>query len=266
MASEARRRHAAPLIITFDEHPAAVLRGTSAPPLLTTTDERLRLLSEETGEEAVLLLPFTHALAQLTAAQFMRRLHDEHNVRTLVLGYDHRFGHDRLARFTDYQRAGQDIGIDIVRAQEAPSPAPISSSRIRNLLLDGHVETAAQLLSRPYFLRGNVVGGFHIGRQLGYPTANIQPLSPRKLIPANGVYDVRVALADTTHHGMLYIGHRPTFNGQEKTIEAHLFHFHDNLYDQQVRIDFIRFIRPERTFSSPEQLQQQLRQDQQACL
>lgn len=277
VVAEACRRGWAPLLVTFDRHPASVLHPEAAPPLLTTADERVAMLQSQAGSAgSVLVLPFTRELAQLTAREFMLTLRNEHDVRALVIGYDHRFGHDRLSRFEEYQRAGREVGVDVVQAQAlsegAPGGAPTaergsrcSSSSIRRLLLAGDVEAARGLLGYPYFLRGRVVGGFRIGRQLGYPTANVLPDSPLKLIPRDGVYAVQVQTPAGPTRGMLYIGQRPTFGKGVRTIEAHLFHFHGDLYDATVEIRFLRFIREERTFSSPEQLIDQLRQDARTC-
>lgn len=295
LAEEAHRRGWRPLIVTFDCHPATVLHPEAAPPLLTTTEERVALLRQCLGmdaEEGVLVLPFTRELSQLTAREFMCLLHDRHSVRALILGYDHRFGHDRLQSLADYQREGCAVGVEVSQAEirtwsaptdiggatpcgmEAAPDAPrtmffdgCSSSSIRRQLLAGDVEGAQRELGRRYSLRGRVVGGFRIGRQLGYPTANIQPASPLKLIPKDGVYEVRCAeeRSGAWRRGMLYIGHRPTFGPGERSIEVHLFDFQGDLYGTVVEIQFGRFIREERTFDSPEALATQLRCDAVAC-
>lgn len=267
VVAEAHRRGGSSLLVTFDRHPSLVLRPEAPLALLTTDEERHELL-QTTGADDIAVLPFTHQLAAMSARTFMDSvLHKELGVQVLVIGYDHRFGHGRTETFEDYVRYGMEIGIEVLHAEELTGAVHVSSSAIRRALQAGDVQRANSMLGYPYFLRGTVVGGFRIGRQLGYPTANIFPSDPRKLIPRDGVYAVRVKCAQpqAAWPGMLYIGERPTFGGSERTIEVHLLHFHGDLYDEQVEIRFRRFIREQRTFASAEELRQQLQADERAC-
>ena len=269
VVAEARCRGGSSLLVTFDRHPSLVLRPEAPLALLTTDDERQELL-QATGADDIAVIPFTRQLAAMSARAFMDAvLKKELGVQVLVIGYDHRFGHGRKDTFEDYVRYGREIGIEVLQAEELAGVDHVSSSAIRRALQAGDVQHANSMLGYPYFLRGSVVGGFRIGRQLGYPTANILPLDLRKLIPKDGVYAVQVLTekmrAALGCPGMLYIGERPTFGGGERTIEVHLLHFHGDLYDEQVEIRFLRFIREQRTFASAEELRQQLQADERAC-
>ena len=269
VVAEARCRGGSSLLVTFDRHPSLVLRPEAPLALLTTDDERQELL-QATGADDIAVIPFTRQLAAMSARAFMDAvLKKELGVQVLVIGYDHRFGHGRKDSFEDYVRYGREIGIEVLQAEELAGVDHVSSSAIRRALQVGDVQRANSMLGYPYFLRGSVVGGFRIGRQLGYPTANILPSDPRKLIPKDGVYAVQVLTekmrAALGCPGMLYIGERPTFGGGERTIEVHLLHFHGDLYDEQVEIRFLRFVREQRTFASAEELRQQLQTDERAC-
>ncbi|MDO4995427.1 MAG: riboflavin kinase, partial [Bacteroidales bacterium] len=177
---EALRRGMRSMIVTFTRHPARVLRPEAELHLLTTTDEKMRLL-RETGIDDVQMLPFTPQLAALSARDFMERvLRDRFNVRVLVIGYDHRFGHNRAEGFEDYVKVGCEIGMDVVQARELDGGQHVSSSAIRHALAEGRVEDAAAMLGRPYSLGGTVVRGHHVGTDLGFPTANLRLDDPDK--------------------------------------------------------------------------------------
>ena len=253
-------------VVTFPVHPRQVLQSDYRPKLLTTPQEKLALL-EQTGVGTCILLDFTRHLASLSAREFMEVLKHRYHIRSLVIGYDHRFGHNRSEGFDDYVRYGRELGIDIrpaeaFRLPDAPDGAPVSSSLIRRLLLAGDVAQAATCLGYPYFLNGTVVSGRRIGHQLGYPTANLQPDHPDKIVPANGVYAVRVETGGRTYGGMLNIGRRPTLdNGDDRSIEVHIFDFDRNIYQEPLRLSFIRRIREERRFASVDELAEQLHRD-----
>ena len=264
VVKEAKERELESLLLTFPEHPAKVLRPDVEMKLLTTADKKAELLSA-TGVDFVALLPFTREVAQLSARDFMAQvLKEQLQVEVLVIGYDHRFGHNRNEGFEDYVRYGQELGIDVVLAKELDGGKHVSSSCIRKELMQGAMDEAQNYLGYPYFLEGEVVEAFHIGRKIGFPTANIR-VSREKLIPKNGVYAVSVRLEDGTEaHGMLNIGSRPTLdNGSHVSIEVHIFHFHENIYGKHLRISFLKYIRKEQKFDSIEALQAQLECDQQ---
>lgn len=259
-------------LVTFPVHPRRVMNAAYRPDLLTTLDEKVALLSD-TGVDYCLMLDFTAALSQLTAEEFMRSvLKERFRVRCLVIGYDHRFGHNRSEGFDDYVRYGQAMGIEVIRAQAYTEGGvrrddvtfPVSSSLIRNLLRQGEVDAAAGCLGYPYFLEGTVVGGYQVGRKIGFPTANLAVDSPDKLIPEDGVYAVWVTLGEKRYKGMLNIGVRPTVNnGGNRTIEVHILHFDDDIYHQPIRLTFVSRIRPERKFDNLQELTEELRKDAQ---
>lgn len=254
-------------LVTFPTHPRQVLQSTYRPQLLTTSDEKLALL-ETTGVDYGILLPFTRELSKLSARDFMQLLYDRYHIRTLVIGYDHRFGHNREEGFADYVRYGAELGLHIEQARAFHAGEQhISSSAIRALLHAGEVASAAQLLGYPYFLQGQVVSGHQIGRRLGFPTANLQVNANDKLLPAHGVYAIRAEVEGMTYGGMLNIGCRPTLaNGDEVSIEAHLFGFEGNLYDRSLRVSFIARLRSEKKFDSLEALMAQMETDRQQAL
>jgi riboflavin kinase/FMN adenylyltransferase len=251
-------------IITFTAHPRQILQSDFCPQLLSTLDEKLQLL-ETTGTETCILLPFTKELSVLSAKEFMQLLHDTYNVQILVIGYDHRFGHNRLETFEDYVRYGKELGMQIIRANAyTQDTSKISSSSIRCLLHEGNVTTASHYLGYLYRISGIVTEGYKIGRKIGFPTANISIDSPYKLIPAKGVYSVNVQICNQTYKGMLNIGHRPTLNnGTNLSIEVHIFNFSEDIYHQEIQIEFLQFIRPEIKFSSIEELTKQIEKDMQ---
>ena len=194
-------------------------------------------------------------------------LHDHLQVRVLVIGYDHRFGHNRTEGFEDYVRYASELGMEVIRADAYQlSDIHISSSVVRSFLEAGEIELASRCLGYNYTLSGHVISGQQIGRTLGFPTANLQPSDKLKLIPADGVYAVRVHLEDMVYKGMLNIGCRPTIDDDtHRTIEVHLLHFEGNLYDRSLRIEFLRRIRGEQKFRSREALARQLQLDAAAC-
>ena len=259
-------RGLASAVITFPEHPRAVMHPDFHPELLTTCNEKLELLAQ-TGIDRCVLLDFTPELAALSARQFMEMLHGQYAIRALVIGYDHRFGHGRSEGFDDYVRYGHELGMEVLPAEAYHLPAsdcplPVCSSSVRRLLREGDVASAARYLGYPYFLNGIVVGGFRMGRRIGYPTANLQVNDECKVIPARGVYAVRVEVDGCIYGGMLNIGCRPTFdNGANATIEAHIFDFKSDIYNHSLRLFFVQRIRSERKFASVEELVAQLHQD-----
>ncbi len=264
---EAAGKGLCPSVITFPTHPRQVLQPDFHPQLLSTPAEKLHLL-EEAGIANCILLPFTAELSRLSAKEFMLLLRTEYNVRTLVIGYDHRFGHNRLESFKDYVRYGQELDIDIVQARAyTQENAKVSSSAIRELLSQGEVHTASRLLGYPYPLEGTVTDGYRVGRKIGFPTANLRVDHPFKLVPAEGVYAVKVEVEGQQHLGMLNIGHRPTLNnGADRSIEVHILDFAGDIYRQNIRIEFLRFLRPETKFASIEELISQIEKDKEAIL
>lgn len=252
-------------IITFPVHPRQVIQSDYQPQLLSSPEEKIELLAS-TGVDNCILLPFTRELSLLTAKEFMQLLYNDYKVRMLVIGYDHRFGHNRAETFEDYCRYGRELGIHIMQATAyTQEQDKVSSSAIRRALLTGDIPTATKYLGYNYFVEGVVVNGYKVGRKIGFPTANLQVDLPNKLIPSIGVYAVRVFVNDDTYKGMLNIGHRPTLNnGTNLSIEVHILNFEGNIYEQPMRIEFIDFLRPETKFSSVDELILQIQKDKEA--
>ena len=261
----ARERGVEACVITFDRHPRQVVQAEWCPEMLTTLEEKTQLL-EATGIDRCEVLHFDREMANQSAHDFMlHTLKEKLGVSILVTGYDNRFGHNRSEGFEDYVRYGKEIGIEVIKGEELTDGSNnVSSSSIRRMLKEGRIEDATRCLGREYQLTGTVVGGEHIGRTIGFPTANIRPDDSSKLIPANGVYAVDVwsqAGDINRERAMLNIGTRPTFNGTATTIEVHIPHFAGNLYGSTLSIAFLRKIREERKFDSPEALVEQLNKD-----
>ena len=276
VVKQARERGLDAVVLTFPNHPLQVLQQDFLPQMLTLAEEKKERLLQ-TGLDRVEMMEFTPALAQMSARDFMRTiLKEQLNVQVLLMGYDNHFGHDRLS-FEDCQQCGQTLGIEVIGCKEYQRGESISSTTIRQALLQGDVETAHQLLGYHYTLQGEVVQGFQNGRKLGYPTANLQ-VSPTKLIPENGAYLVKCQLSTfnsqlstfnsqlSTLYGMLNVGTRPTLhNGQQRSIEVNLFDFDGDLYGQTLTIELLNHLRKEQEFSTLEALQQQLAADEAQC-
>lgn len=246
-------------VITFPTHPRSVLQQAYQPRLLNSFADKLRLLAT-TGVDYCIVLDFTEALSQLSAEAFLRILATQWRVKGLVIGYDHRFGHDRRDGFEQYVEYGQRWGIEILKAAAFDAGhTAVSSSEIRRLVQEGKVERAAQLLTYAYHISGRIVSGYKVGRTLGFPTANIQPDDPMQLLPGIGVYAVWVEVAGQRYKGMLYIGSRPTLdNGTQLSIEVHILHFSGDIYNDPIRVSFAHFVRGDEKFDSLEALKAQL--------
>lgn len=250
-------------LITFPVHPRKVMNPEFHPELLTTQDEKTALLAEMEVDYCM-MLDFTPDISQLTAREFMTHiLKERYRVECLVIGYDHRFGHNRSEGFEDYCRYGEEIGMRVIRARACTyNNINVSSSVIRDYLHRGDVQMAALCLGYDYFLNGIVVGGYQVGRKIGFPTANLQVDDPDKLVPADGVYAVYVTFDGQKYKGMLNIGHRPTLDNGAKSIEVNILHFHSDIYDKPICLSFIQYLRPELKFDTIDELVAQMHKDE----
>jgi riboflavin kinase/FMN adenylyltransferase len=257
VVDEARQRGLQSMAITFDK---------TGPETLTPLVQK-RILLMKTGIDRIEVLTFDDALKHMTAHQFMQQvLRDEYGVKVLLTGYDNRFGYNRLEGFDDYVRYGKELGIEVTSLPPAPSKRKgscVSSSLIRELIADGNISEANELLGYPYTLLGSVEHGEHIGTKLGFPTANIVIEDQCQLIPATGAYAVKIRMENSVEwkHGMMNIGTRPTFDGQRQTMEVNVFRLKENLYGQQLQVAVVERLRGEQRFDSIEALKEQLRQD-----
>lgn len=272
VVSDAKFHHLASMVITFDRHPRQLFDPQFRPQLLTTQQEKEQEI-ERLGVDFLVVLPFTKEMAALSAHDFMAQILKERlNVKMLQVGYDNRFGHDSTEGIDDYRRYGDELGIMVykgIRLDFQGYHVPVCSSNIRSLIAEeGEVDTANMFLGRNYELSGKVMPGEHIGHQLGFPTANLEPDDPFKVIPASGVYGVWATVGDSQKPlpAMMNIGTRPTFDGRNRTLEVNIFDFDGDLYGQTVRISFLFRLREERKFESPEALVAQLQKDKEQVL
>ena len=249
-------------VVTFRQHPQRVVNPNGSPRALMTLNKKIESIAA-TAPDYLILLDFDETLSQYTAQQFMELLHDRFSVDTLVMGYNHRFGHERNTTFAHYVEQGRALGVDVVKAPEYLGEyAPVSSSIVRQLIAGGRVEDAMNCMGHPFELEGKVVHGFHNGRGIGFPTANVGELPPGIILPHNGAYAVMVAIDGEWHKGMVNIGHRPTLdNGKQLSIEVNIFDFDSDIYGKPITLQFIRFLRLEFKLGSIEQLREQLTND-----
>ena len=249
-------------VVTFKQHPQLVVNPNGSPRALMTLDKKIAAIAA-TAPDYLILLDFDATLSRYTAQQFMELLHDRYNVETLVMGYNHRFGHERNTTFAHYVEQGERLGVKVVKAPEYLGQyAPVSSSIVRQLIAGGRVEDAMNCMGHPFELEGKVVHGFHNGRGIGFPTANVGELPPGLILPHNGAYAVMVAIDGEWHKGMVNIGHRPTLdNGKQLSIEVNIFDFDSDIYGKPITLQFIRFLRLEFKLGSIEQLREQLTYD-----
>ncbi|HEX4628552.1 MAG TPA: bifunctional riboflavin kinase/FAD synthetase [Gemmatimonadales bacterium] len=256
------------LLVTFDPHPLEVVNPSAAPRLLTLPEEK-RVLATTLGIERVEVIPFTPALARLGPEEFVREiLRARFGMEQLVLGYDHGFGRGRAGDVELVRRLAREDGfaMEVVPAVTEDGQ-PISSSLIRTAVAHGDLSSAARALGRPYSLRGTVERGAGRGRTIGVPTMNLAAVDPRKLLPPDGVYAVRVELQGKreggrgTYGGMMNQGSRPTFGVHARGLEIHLFDFTGDLYGETVTVEWVRRLRDVQTFATRQALVDQIERD-----
>jgi riboflavin kinase/FMN adenylyltransferase len=255
------------VLFTFYPHPRMVLFPDShGLKLIQTQSEKVDKL-RRMGLKNVIVVPFTKDFSRLTAIEFVRDyLVNKINVKKLVIGYDHQFGKNREGTLDFLKDVSETYGFEVIEipAQEIDD-VNVSSTKIRVALKNGDVELARDFLGEPFSITGKVVHGDALGQTIGFPTANLTVISELKLIPANGVYAVRVELADKVLSGMMNIGTRPTVtNGDEQRLEVHIFDFEAELYGEILTVQLLRRIREEQRFDSFDELKNQLKQDEKA--
>ncbi len=249
-------------VLTFFPHPRMVLQKDTDIKLLNTIEEKKTIL-DSLGLDYLIIHPFTKEFSRLTATEFVRDiLVNSLQAKKIIIGYDHRFGRNREANINDLIAFGNalDFEVDEIPAQEV-NEVSVSSTKIRKALEAGNIEVANSYLGYPYMLTGVVQKGKGLGRTLDFPTANLFIKESYKLIPKNGVYVVQTKIDDVMVYGMMNIGYNPTVSGKEKSIEVHLFDFKGNLYDRQLQICILAFIREEHKFESIAALRDQLEKD-----
>jgi len=255
------------LVLTFFPHPRMVLQEKSEIKLLNTIPEKSKLL-EATGIENLVIHPFNESFSRLTAEEFVRSiLVDQFHIHKIIIGHDHRFGRNRTANIDNLIAFGAEYGFEVeqISAQEIQDVS-VSSTKIRKALQDGNMALANEYLGYTYFLTGEVVKGKQLGRTIGFPTANIQIEEDYKLIPKTGVYVVSTFIEQKEVFGMMNIGFNPTVNGQKQTIEVNLFDFDGDIYDQNIEVSLLHYLREEQKFDSVALLTAQLNEDKKEAL
>ncbi|MBR5237964.1 MAG: bifunctional riboflavin kinase/FAD synthetase [Paludibacteraceae bacterium] len=261
LKTEAQQRGMQSVVVTFANHPRLFFDPNCALKQLTLSDEKVDLLKQK-GVDEVVMLQFDDKLSKLTSREFMQLLVENYGVKVLLMGYDHRFGSDRSTSFDEYIAYGKQLGLEIKRCDGfSESEVMVSSSKVRRALELWDIPLANKFLGYKYFVKGRVVEGQKIGRQIGFPTANLQ-VDSFKLIPSDGVYVVEVVVRGKEYRGVLNIGTRPTVSGDKRTIEVHIIGYEGvELYGEELELRFLRFLRHEQRFSSLENLREQIRKD-----
>lgn len=250
------------MVLTFFPHPRMVLQKDSDIKLLNTLAEKQQILAEM-GLDYLTVHPFTKEFSRLTALEFVRDLLvHKLKVKSVVIGYDHRFGRNRNANIQDLMGFGNtfDFQVEEIPAQEIDDVS-VSSTKIRNALLNGNIAKANSYLGYQYMVSGTVVQGKGLGKNLGFPTANLKIEEPYKLIPQNGVYIVSCQFDDQNAKGMMNIGYNPTVKGTTKSLEVHLLNVDQDLYGKKLQVRFLKKIRDEQKFESLQALTDQLKKD-----
>ena len=267
LIQDSKKNNLSSLVMTFFPHPRMILNKSHEIKMIDTIDEKINLL-EKTGLDNLIIHPFDNNFSKIRAKEFVEEiLVKKLKIKEIIIGYDHKFGKDREASVEDLKKFGKDYMFTVkeIPAQEIDSIA-ISSTKIRNAILNGEIEKCNKFLGRNFILTGKVVYGHGLGKKIDFPTANIEIKETYKIIPKNGVYLVKTKINSNTYFGMMNIGIRPTVGGTNKSLEIHFFNFKDNIYGKNVSIEIIKKIRDEEKFSSIDQLKIQLKKDEQFCL
>ena len=254
------------VIVTFHPHPRKVISSIPGEiKQLTSLEERIELLTQS-GIDHLVVVKFDYAFSNLSADEYIKAfLFDHFHPHTILVGYDHRFGNGRNGNYDLLEKFGNELGFKVEQIHEKIIEQEIvSSTQIRNYILEHQIEKANVLLGYPYLFDGFVVRGNQIGRTIGFPTANLHINDEEKIIPSNGVYAVKVkgnCLGNIIYNGMMNIGIRPTVDGQKKVIEVHILDFDQDIYEQNLTVMVYEYIRGEVKFDGLEALKAQLAKD-----
>ena len=254
------------VLLTFFPHPRMVLQPDISMRLIQTIQEREKAL-QKTGLDYLVIHPFSTEFSRLSADDYVKQiLVEQLNVRKVVVGYDHRFGRNRTASLEDMYHYAEIHEFEVIEinAEKIESTA-VSSTKIRKAIDEGNIELANTYLGHSFTIEGMVIDGDKRGRELSYPTANIDLQNPHKIVPKQGVYLVKSNLEDRIIYGMMNIGTKPTFNAAMPSIEVHFFDWNGNLYGQAVQVELLKWVREERKFNTVEELQTQIQADEQCC-
>jgi len=268
LVGEAATANCKSLILTFFPHPKTFFTSNVLDiKLINTIEERIELLQKQKLDYLV-IQEFNQEFSNLSPEQFVKEiLVEKFNVAKIFVGYDHKFGKNREGNFDTLLTLSEKYNFEIEQldAKDVNSNV-VSSTKIRNAILEGRVVEANHYLGYPFFISGKVVQGNQIGRTIGFPTANIFIENTDKILPKNGVYIIQGIINNKKVNGILNIGNRPTINGTNQTIEAHFFDFDADIYNKEIVVSFLEFIRPEQKFNSLEALKQQIEKDKQTAL
>lgn len=267
LINDAKKNGLRSTVLTFFPHPRMVLQKDTEIKLLNTVQEKVKIL-EHIGLDYLIIHPFTLEFSRLSSTEFVRDiLVNELKAKKIIIGYDHRFGRNRNANIQDLIAFGNTLNFEVeeIAAQEIDDVS-VSSTKIRNAIMDGDMQTANEYLGYKYMLTGDVKKGKGLGRQLNFPTANLFIKEEYKLIPKNGVYVVRSILNDKLFYGMMNIGFNPTVDGTSKSIEIHFFDFKSDIYGENIQVDILERIRDEHKFNSLEELKAQLLKDKETSI
>lgn len=262
-----RELHCESVVLTFFPHPRMVLQDNSTIQLLNTVEEKIKLL-EKAGIDNLIIHPFDQEFSRLTAEEFVSKvLVDQLNIQKIVIGHDHRFGRNRTADINDLIVFGNEFGFEVeqISAQEINENA-VSSTKIRNAILEGNILLANNYLGYNYSFTGTVVKGKQLGRTIGFPTANISIKENYKLIPKNGVYIVQSNYNSTPIFGVMNIGTRPTVDGTSRTIEVYFLDFDTEIYNETLTVEILEFVRDEQKFDSLDALKNQIQIDKERAI
>ena len=255
------------VILTFDPHPRKILNLEKHLQLINTAEEKIELISK-TGIDHLVIVPFNQEFASQTAEEYVEDfLIRKCRPHTIIIGYDHHFGKDRKGNFALLEKKA---GVHQFRLMEIPKyvldEVSISSTKIRNALLNSHIELANKLLGYSFFFEGVVVKGDQLGRKLGYPTANLEYTDPDKIHLGHGVYAVYVTIDGRQFKGMLSIGNRPTIPGSKEVVEVNIFNWTEDIYGKNIRITVLKYLRSQEKYSNLEELKEQLKKDKETSL
>ncbi len=267
LINDAKKTGLRSTVLTFFPHPRMVLQKDTEIRLLNTIQEKIKIL-DRIGLDYLIIHPFTLEFSRLSSTEFVRDiLVNELKVKKIIIGYDHRFGRNRNANIQDLIAFGNTLNFEVeeIAAQEIDDVS-VSSTKIRNAIIDGDMKTANAYLGYNYMLTGDVKKGKGLGRQLNFPTANLFIKEEYKLIPKNGVYVVKSILNNQIYYGMMNIGFNPTVDGTSKSIEIHFFEFKSDIYGANIQVDILQRIRDEHKFNSLEELKTQLLKDKETSI
>ena len=268
VVAHANEVHGESILLTFEPHPRKLLFPDQPLGIITPLYQKLRLIAKE-GIQHIVVVPFTREFANQSAQEYLENfMVNIFHPHSIIIGYDHRFGNDRKGDMKLMEQYAPVYKYELIEIPpQLIDEAAVSSTKIRNAITEGRMEDASHMLGRDYSLMGTIVHGNKLGRTLGYPTANLKPMEPEQIIPANGIYAIKAICNNERYGGMLSIGYNPTVTDKrELRIEANLFNFDKEIYGEHLEIFFVKRLRDEQKFDSLDALKEQLHQDKEESM